>query len=65
MVDTPQQNDEHHRVPQAMKPGDLRIVARCACGWTSTPCSNGEFANQAWEQHAKDVGPTVSDASPQ
>ena len=43
----------HQMQPTVRSPGS-GLIACCTCGWQSPPRSNGEFAHQAWERHARD-----------
>lgn len=56
----------HERKTPWPRTADNKIVAVCSCGWQSPPCANGEFANQAWENHANQtVQPTTDEDSDQ
>src|SRR5690606_17966 len=46
---------EHTRERPWPETSATSVVAKCACGWRSGPCSNGELANQTWERHALEV----------
>ena len=47
--------DQSHQMQPIVRSRDgSGLIARCSCGWQSPPRSNGEFAHQAWERHARD-----------
>jgi hypothetical protein len=48
----------HRRILPSPTGPKLTTTAGCTCGWRSKPCTNAEFANQAWERHKAEVSAT-------